>query len=161
MTALLAHVSLILMGSLALLCSGLVLAITTAMGPDVRVFPCLDARGRMISNVVAFWWFVRGISILTTGDPTHQHWDSVFSWGSTAVLAGHVLAYVWSQRMPPGVRDRFDRREAFKRDVVQGLLADGRTAEAERAAEGTTLGMQQAYELGLSPSTAVRLRDAP
>ena len=150
-------------GGLALIAAVLLFLIATALGPDLPVLQCVDAKARAFMHLTAFTWFIRGALVLTSiqqGD-RHPHWDMPLSWAMTCGLLSYALLYIWAQRMPPGVRVRFDRRERFKRRIVQGLVAAGRTGEAELAAEGTSLGLQQAYELGLAPATARRLHDAP
>ncbi len=143
----------------AILGSLLLTATTTLLGPDVRVLRCMDWRGRTLAYVVAGWWFFRGIVLISR--PEAQSWAAPVSWALTTTLVGYGLVAIWGERMPPEVRWRFDRRQTWKRDHLKGLVAEGRTAEAELEAEGTSLGVQQAYELGLEPDTTRRLQRLP
>ena len=151
-------------GGLAVLSSALLFMVATALGPDLPVMQCVGPRARFFMHLTALTWFIRGAMVLTgIGGPEarHPHWDMPLSWAMTSGLVGYAFLYIWKQRMPPSVRERFDRRMAFKNQLVKGLVAEGRTEDAERAADGVSPGMQQVYEVGVSSSTAQRLEDMP
>ena len=152
-------------GGLAVVSAALLFMIATALGPDLPVMQCVSPRARFFMHLTALSWFVRGAMILTgIGGPEarHPHWDMPLSWAMTCGLLIYAFAYIWSQRMPPEVRKRFDRREQFRRERVQALVATGHPADAKLAAEGNDA-RAMAYELGMSPASveALRARPAP
>ena len=149
-------------GGLAMIAAALLFMVATALGPDLPVLQCVGPKARAFLHFTAFTWFVRGAMVLTSigkGD-RHPHWDMPVAWACTVGLCAYALAYLWSQRMPPEVRDRFDRRELFRRKRVQELVADGRPADAKLAAEGIDA-RAVAYEVGVSPAALDALRGRP
>ena len=149
-------------GGLALIAAVLLFLIGTALGPDLPVLQCVDAKARAFMHLTAFTWFIRGALVLTSiqqGD-RHPHWDMPLSWGMTCGLLAYCLLYIWSQRMPPEVRVRFDRREQARRARVNELLAEGRPADAKLAATSES-GLAAVHESGLSAFARRTLESAP
>lgn len=152
-------------GGLAMISAVLLFMIATALGPDLPVMQCVSPRARFFMHLTALSWFVRGAMILTGmagAEARHPHWDMPLSWSMTCGLLVYAFGYIWSQRMPPEVRKRFDRREHFRRERVQQLVAEGHPADAKMAAEGHDA-EALAYHLGMSRASveALRSREAP
>lgn len=149
-------------GVLAIVAAVLLSLIVTALGPDVQVFTCMDSRARFFAYLTSFAWFARGVLVLTSlpgPEPRRAHWDMPVSSAMTTILLAYSLAWIWKQRLPRLVRERFDRRQAFKDKRVRKLIADGEIERAAAVAEGADPDGSQLYALGMAPDALDHARD--